>query len=163
MKKFNTGDKVWVNTGVPAYEPDGCFVGIVEHYVGTMPYVRNLLTGIGSLQKEEWLSRLVPCPIDDAANLQSDWIEEELIRHSYNEDGIGYGWIDDSCKVPCPVMYNVTRGMLSITRYNDNERVFDIAIEVINDLFNCEPKSDIVASCEISSDVLVVKFYYFEQ
>ena len=141
MKEFNKNDIVWCNTGNPSYEVNGSFVGKVLGFHNDK-YVINK-NGTIRHSNPDQLTKLCHCPIDDAANLHSDWITEDLIKHAHGTDNKGVGWVYKSGNEydgeydAYPVKYFITRnGLLNIKRYTSNNEVFYKAIEIINDLFN---------------------------
>lgn len=167
MVQFKRGDRVWCNKGKPSYEPDGNFVGIINGFIGTLVYVENPLTQICSLHKAENLIPLYDCPIDNAANLHSDWIEDELVRHSYFDGRHYYGWIygadtgNEATTKKYPIKCAIfSDGSLRIKKFDDGDETFNRIVAIINDLFNCNPNDEVVASYEVVDNIMLVKFYY---
>ena len=170
MNEIKVGSKVWCNTGKPSYDYDGNFVGTVV-FINEDKYVVSRIRITGREERmrfrKEQLTPLCFCPIGNQANLHSDWIDEELVKHGCGDDSNYIGWIyrsgdeyDKNYDV-YPVRYSIIREeWLKIERFQIGLDVFRKAINIINDLFNCEPDLDIVAEYKVEKDALFVKFYY---
>ena len=170
MNEIKIGSKVWCNTGKPSYDYDGNFVGSVVS-IHEDKYVVSKITITGKEERMEFRKeQLIPlcfCPINNRADLNTDWIDEYLVKHGYGDDNNCIGWIyrsgdeyDKKYDV-YPVRYSIIREeWLKIERFQIGLDVFRKAINIINDLFNCEPDLDIVAEYKVEKDALFVKFYY---
>ena len=170
MQEIKVGSKVWCNAGKPSYDYDGNFVGTVVSIREDIYVVsKHTITGREECRefRKEQLTPLCFCPIDNQANLHSDWIDEELVKHGCGDDSNCIGWIyrsgdeyDENYDV-FPVRYSIVREeWLKMERFQICLDVFRKAINVINDLFNCNPNSEIVAEYRVEKDALFVKFYY---
>ena len=51
-------------------------------------------------------------------------------------------------------------GNLRIEKYDNDSDTFKHVIEIINDLFNCNPNNKAVAEYEIVNNILIVRFYH---
>lgn len=170
MGKINIGDMVWCNMDEPAYEPDGCFVGTVREIQGGMYAVsRDTNTLVYKMHKLQFcqLTPLSYCPMKKETDLLSGWITD-LIKDTDGGENERFGWIykngngevwkDD----PYPIKYWIdVEGALVIKKYVDDDAVYKLAIEKINDIFNCNPNTKMVAQYIKSRDELRVKLYRF--
>lgn len=168
MRQIKIGDMVWCSMDEPAYEPNGCFVGTVREIRGEKYIVsRDTNTLIYKMHelKYEQLTPLCYKPMNKETELLSGWITD-LIKDTDGGDDERFGWIykNGNGEVwkgdPYPIKYWIdVEGTLVIKKYVEDDAVYNVAIEKINDIFNCNPNTQMVAQYIKTRGELRVKLY----
>ena len=150
------GAFVWVNTGKPAYDLDGGFVGqVIEVYSNGAVVVQN------ADQKQKFvnihqLTEIVDFPIDEK-NIVSDWIIPEFF-----DDGVCCGDEYAGFLFGNPIHCWVDNGKFHIKNISNGPAAYDFIHERIIDLFDCCSNNEIVTYRKFDKDNhLVVTFYSF--
>ena len=170
MKNIKINDKVWVVTGEPSHEKEGNFVGKVLLIDEGKCFVRKMNGGelppfSGEYDIDD-LIPLIPCPINDCADLQTDWITDEFLVNGSCSGNTFLGWIskcsgsDILYPVKCDV--NIGHNTMVVKPLDCPMPTIIASIEMLNDLFNCDPNNEIVAEYSVVDKALTVSFYYLD-
>lgn len=169
MKNIKLHDKVWAITGEPSYEKNGNFVGEVLAIDNSKYFVRKMNGGelppFANEYDDKDLVPLITCPINDCADLQTDWITDDFLINGSGFGAIFIGWIKEPGSdvlrpVKCTVNYGTNK--MVVKPLDCPMPTIMAAIDLLNDLFNCDSNNEIVAEYSVVNEVLTVSFYYLD-
>lgn len=167
MKDFvKPGVKVWVNTGMPSYEPNGNHVAKVRVVPLNAPVTLQFTEDKDDVEFVDIanLAELIPAPIDEK-NVVSDWITQDFLDDASFYDSTYLGWIQHGRNSYPMYGWIDSLGRLCLQSLTNDDIAYELAKERINDLFDCNPDNEIV-SCkwfETGNHHMIISFYYLAQ
>ena len=167
MRQIKIGDMVWCKSN-SSQKNDKYFVGTVQSIKDEKYFVSHDETTLVysmELVDYEQITPLRFKPLNKETELKSGWVTN-LFYGSTGSDQIRFGWIYENEEninansAAYPVKYWIDgNGVLKIEKLMEGDGAFCKAISVVNEIFNYNPNSNVVAQCTSSERILSVRLF----